>query len=610
MDIVVALKQTGANVTNQIKGQLDSLKKMTDSINFGQVTGAIAVVKSLKTYVDVYDEHRRSVSSLSNALSNIGTNYESVREEVEKTTSALQDKTNYGDEEQIQALSRLVPLIGSYEKSIKVLPKILDLAAFQQTDLKSATDEYAKLLQGELPIGLTRLMPELKKMKEEGRSAGEMMEYLHGKTKNLAEADASPLTIMQGALSDVAKEIGKEILPAITMLKDGFKELPGLAQKLILIAPAIGGAFAVMGGPVTGLVVGVTALTVAFSNLYKSYQDNKKAWQDTQEELKKIAAEVNATQKGIEKVVPTVYNLGHTVDLSKVSLEEFTEAINKSGVSAEQKEKMLYAWRLKNKQLTKEEKKELQDKIKKDQSLTELSIANKQKLDNARAESYLKQREKESAHTAEMLKNKEYGRQKAAELDEQIRAQAQNQADFMGRMAVSIGSALAAGVGQGAEGYKESLKAMLNLTIDYLQQQLIATKVAAIFKGIMSGGISLVQDLTMLAAGTAALQAARVGISKFESGTAYAGGGMALVGERGAELVNLPRGASVMNATQTYQTINNNNSGAGVVVLKGGSDEELAEQLKSATRNKKIDWLKILNLDPNYKKMSILRALT
>ena len=40
-------------------------------------------------------------------------------------------------------------------------------------------------------------------------------------------------------------------------------------------------------------------------------------------------------------------------------------------------------------------------------------------------------------------------------------------------------------------------------------------------------------------------------INRFAKGTPFAPGGMALVGERGAELVNLPRGASVENAQQT-----------------------------------------------------------
>ena len=166
---------------------------MTDSLNLGQITGAVGVVKSLGTYVQAYEESRRATSMLSNSLKNVGVDYQVVKDEVEKTTKALQNKTNFGDDEQVQALAELVPLVGSYEKAIKDLPKMLDLAAFQQTDLAGATSDFAKLMQGEVPVGLGRVIPELRKMKEEGASAVQMMEFVNSKIKGSAEADASPL---------------------------------------------------------------------------------------------------------------------------------------------------------------------------------------------------------------------------------------------------------------------------------------------------------------------------------------------------------------------------------------------------------------------------------
>ena len=41
------------------------------------------------------------------------------------------------------------------------------------------------------------------------------------------------------------------------------------------------------------------------------------------------------------------------------------------------------------------------------------------------------------------------------------------------------------------------------------------------------------------------------GMKRYASGTAYAPGGVALVGERGPELVDLPRGSRVFTASQT-----------------------------------------------------------
>jgi len=48
------------------------------------------------------------------------------------------------------------------------------------------------------------------------------------------------------------------------------------------------------------------------------------------------------------------------------------------------------------------------------------------------------------------------------------------------------------------------------------------------------------------------------GVKKHASGTAYSQGGMALVGERGPELVNLPQGARVNTASDTQKAIGSN----------------------------------------------------
>ena len=55
-----------------------------------------------------------------------------------------------------------------------------------------------------------------------------------------------------------------------------------------------------------------------------------------------------------------------------------------------------------------------------------------------------------------------------------------------------------------------------------------------------------------------------VGVGKipaFASGVTNFRGGMALVGEQGAELVTLPRGSNVLPAPQTKSLINNNSGG-------------------------------------------------
>lgn len=68
----------------------------------------------------------------------------------------------------------------------------------------------------------------------------------------------------------------------------------------------------------------------------------------------------------------------------------------------------------------------------------------------------------------------------------------------------------------------------------------------------------------------------KVHLPRFARGTNYAPGGLALVGEEGPELVNLPRGAQVKTASQTQQVLSKAQSGASVTIgevhLHGDAD--------------------------------------
>lgn len=121
--------------------------------------------------------------------------------------------------------------------------------------------------------------------------------------------------------------------------------------------------------------------------------------------------------------------------------------------------------------------------------------------------------------------------------------------------------------------FKDAFKAVfasLGDNIKQLGQQLI--KIAILTK---------IAEKTLFTNPTAAL-AAGVGLvilgsalkammskKAFATGTSFAPGGMALVGERGPELVNLPRGSQVIPAAQTASIIGGRNSIEVYGVLKG-----------------------------------------
>jgi hypothetical protein len=72
----------------------------------------------------------------------------------------------------------------------------------------------------------------------------------------------------------------------------------------------------------------------------------------------------------------------------------------------------------------------------------------------------------------------------------------------------------------------------------------------------------------------------KISSQKFQTGTAY-GNGMALVGESGPEYVNLPRGASVYNNTQTRNMTTNAALNVTIMDSSGNITETIRAQLRS-----------------------------
>jgi phage-related tail protein len=74
---------------------------------------------------------------------------------------------------------------------------------------------------------------------------------------------------------------------------------------------------------------------------------------------------------------------------------------------------------------------------------------------------------------------------------------------------------------------------------------------------------------------------AKISQQKFETGTAYAPGGMALVGERGPEYVSLPAGSRVYNNSQTRNMTTNAALNVQIMDSSGNITETIRAQLRS-----------------------------
>ena len=138
-------------------------------------------------------------------------------------------------------------------------------------------------------------------------------------------------------------------------------------------------------------------------------------------------------------------------------------------------------------------------------------------------------------------------------------------------------------IAMAAQGHKEFIAVYKTFAIAQALMDTYAGAQAA-YKSMAS--IPVVGPGLGFAAATAAVISGLVRVNeikntKFETGTAYASGGMSLVGENGPEYINLPRGARVYNNTQS-RTINNT-TGLTVNIMdtSGNVIETVRAQLRS-----------------------------
>jgi len=107
----------------------------------------------------------------------------------------------------------------------------------------------------------------------------------------------------------------------------------------------------------------------------------------------------------------------------------------------------------------------------------------------------------------------------------------------------------------GAMSWKDGMKGIINAVINELWRLFVVQQIVGMVSNAISGafgfgGVGGMPSIASAAAGVSSQLGSNsfFGPSKFANGTVNAPGGMAWVGERGPELVNLPRGSQVIPA--------------------------------------------------------------
>ena len=297
--------EEGFKKTQSAFGKMaDNIKKHRKAIGVGLTALGAGITALGASAVKSAQAEAIGIAQLDVALKNVGTSYDSQAAAIERVIAAQQNKTNFGDEDQREALMGLISVSGDYESAMAALPAVLDLAAGKGMDLGAASTLVARAISGETSA-LKRYGIEV----EKGAEATEVITAIMAKFGGQAEASADPMVQLKNRVGDLQQEFGKALLPALTVLATLLEQVttkliafssehPQLSKVLFVVVGVLGGLALVLGPillilptlaasigilsgafgmlslsmlPITAVVLGITAAIVAAIIIYKNW---------------------------------------------------------------------------------------------------------------------------------------------------------------------------------------------------------------------------------------------------------------------------------------------------------------------------------------------------
>ena len=251
LDVVLALRDRASQGLGQFQNRLTAMSSQL-KVGGAALTGfGVAGALVGKSFLDAARQQEQAERVLATAVNNSGASWDSVREKVLATTAALQNKTNFGDEEQIKALATLTAALGDVDLAMESLPALLDLATLRQQSLTSAVQTFAPVM-----AGAANTVAGTKLKFDETMDAAERLRIILDNVGGTAEANADSMVQLGNKIGDLKEQFGKALLPTVDKvagaLGDVLDKVHGLnpnVVKTVAIVSGLGTAFALAVGP-------------------------------------------------------------------------------------------------------------------------------------------------------------------------------------------------------------------------------------------------------------------------------------------------------------------------------------------------------------------------
>ena len=249
------------NFSKRLKGIGDSAGTMGRRLSVMGAIGTAAIGALAKAAL----EQRRVEATLAAAVRSQGDNYEALRPKIMAVTAALQAKTNFGDEEQIRTLTKMITILGSTERGLLALPVALDAATVAGVGLREVSGTLSKALAGNVnqaeSVGIKF---------DKADSFGVRLAKTIGEVGGAAEANADPMIQLANGTGDVVQAFGEGLLPLLepileklTRLTLKLQTVDGSTIATIATFALLAAGLGAVVGPILLVTSAVIKLTVA-----------------------------------------------------------------------------------------------------------------------------------------------------------------------------------------------------------------------------------------------------------------------------------------------------------------------------------------------------------
>jgi hypothetical protein len=216
----------------QVNQALDGVKQLA-----GEVAAALGIAFGIKKIIDFSRESVKAAldsravwAQLSNAIKNVGIDYNTVSADIQKNAMQFLRAGIMGDEEFGTVLTTLVQMSGNYEKSLRNVSVVADVAAARHLDLEKAAQLVGMAMDG----NATRL----KMLGVDVPKGADAVKYLADQYRGAAEAQ-DPLIRKQKALAETWDNLKEAVGEAIIGLGEGRGLLDGLIDIITQVTKAV-----------------------------------------------------------------------------------------------------------------------------------------------------------------------------------------------------------------------------------------------------------------------------------------------------------------------------------------------------------------------------------